>query len=59
VHPIFKCLNASAILVRYQRLQTVHGKAIDANMQLSGHKLGQSAIVENPKTSYQQWFVRL
>jgi hypothetical protein len=37
----------------------VHGKAIDPNMQLSSHKLGQFIMVENPSTSCQQWFTLL
>jgi hypothetical protein len=36
----------------------VHGKAIGANMQLLGRKLWQFAMVENPSTSYQQWYTQ-
>ena len=41
MHLILRCLNALIVLVRCQLSQTVHAKAIDANMQLSGRKPGQ------------------
>ena len=58
MHLILRCLNALIALVRCQLSQTVHAKAIDANMLLSGRKPGQFMTLENPTISYQQWLAQ-